>query len=152
MRQYRKGKRLIALCEQKILTVQRVMSRLNADRKELNEKIRQCDIELNSLEQVLKTLQFNDTSVTRADIFSQIKQQAMLLHQRGNVNLERSLHVENMHEIDNEIVQCQKRLAVVRRKEIKFTKWMQQGKQQWMMQQESVNEDEKLDLFPWMKR
>jgi hypothetical protein len=150
MRQYRKGKRLIALCEQKILTVQRVMSRLNADRKELNEKIRQCDIELNSLEQVLKTLQFNDTSVTRADIFSQIKQQAMLLHQRGNVNLERSLHVENMHEIDNEIVQCQKRLAVVRRKEIKFTKWMQQGKQQWVMQQESVNEDEKLDLFPWM--
>ena len=150
MRQYRKGKRLIALCEQKILTVQRVMSRLNADRKELNEKIRQCDIELNSLEQVLKTLQFNDTSVTRADIFSQIKQQAMLLHQRGNVNLERSLHVENMHEIDNEIVQCQKRLAVVRRKEIKFTKWMKQGKQQWVMQQESVNEDEKLDLFPWM--
>jgi len=152
MRQFRKGKRLISLCEQKSLAVQRVIARLNSDRKDLVEKIAQCDAELQSLEQVLKTLQFNDTSVTRAEIFSQIKQQAMLLHQRGNVNLERGMHIENVADIDTEIERCQKQLAVLKRKEMKFTKWMQQGKQRWMMQQESVSEDEKLDLFPWMTK
>ena len=152
MRQFRKGKRLISLCEQKSLAVQRVIARLNSDRKDLVEKIAQCDAELQSLEQVLKTLQFNDTSVTRAEIFSQIKQQAMLLHQRVNVNLERGMHIENVADIDTEIERCQKQLAVLKRKEMKFTKWMQQGKQRWMMQQESVSEDEKLDLFPWMTK
>lgn len=150
MRQFRKGRRLISLCEQKILNVQRVMARLNSDRKMLVEKIQQCDTEINSLDQVLRTLQFNDTSVTKAEIFNQIKQQAFLLHQRQSVTLERTLHMENIAEIDNELVLRQKDLAVIKRKEMKFTKWTQQGKQAWMMQQESVSEDEKLDLFPWI--
>ena len=150
MRQFRKGKRLISLCEQKIQSVQRVIVRLNSERKNLIEQIKLCESECSSLEQILLKLQFNETSVTKAEIYSQLKQKAFVLHQRQNVNLERTLHCENLTEVDDEIERSQKQLATIKRKEMKFSKWMQQGKQQWAMRQESVSEDDKQDIFPWV--
>jgi hypothetical protein len=150
MRQFRKGKRLVALCEQKIQGVQRVLARLNSERKNLIEQIAQCESEIRSLEQMLIKLQFNEISVTKAEIYGQLKQKAFFLHQRQNAHLERTLHIENLTEIDDEIARHQKQLAEIKRKEMKFTRWMQQGKQQWMMQQESVSEDDKQDIFPWV--
>jgi len=150
MRQFRKGKRLISLCEQKIQSVQRVIVRLNSERKNLIEQIKLCESECSSLEQMLLKLQFNETSVTKAEIYGQLKQKAFVLHQRQNVNLERTLHCENLTEVDDEIERSQKQLATIKRKEMKFSKWMQQGKQQWAMRQESVSEDDKQDIFPWV--
>ncbi|MET3108408.1 hypothetical protein AAKU67_002748 [Oxalobacteraceae bacterium GrIS 2.11] len=150
MRQYRKGQRLVALCEQKIQTTRRIMGRLNLDRKKLLEQIQECETELRTLDDMLTALQFSQTVVTKAQILNNLRQKALLLHQRQTVTLDRTLHLENVTEIDNEIVLCQKQLAAIARKEMKFTKWMKQGKQQWMMQQESISEDEKQDIFPWV--
>jgi chromosome segregation ATPase len=150
MRQYLKGKRLISLCKQKGMTMQRVIARLNSDRKKLVDMIHQCDEEIAALDGIVKTLEFHQTSVTRADIYGLIKQQAMILHQRHSILFERTNFQENIDDIDNEIKLCQKQFAVIQRKEMKFTDWMRKGKQVWTMQQESVNEDEKLDLFPWV--
>lgn len=152
MRQFLKGKRLISLCEQKNLAVQRVVARLNSERKQVIDQINQCEAEIRSLEDMLRTLQFNDESVTKAIIYAQLRQQSFILHQRQNVILEHSLYVEQIEEIDQQVVLCQNQLALIKRKEMKFTNWMLQGKRKWTMQQESVNEDEKLDLFPWIKR
>jgi len=150
MRQFRKGKRLISLCEQKIQSVQRIIVRLNSERKNLIEQINLCESEIRSLEEVLLTLQFNEISVTKSQIYSQLKQKAFILHQRQNISLERTLHCENLTEVENEIDRSQKQLASVKRKEMKFSKWMQQGKQKWAMRQESISEDDKQDIFPWV--
>ena len=150
MRQFRKGRRLIALCEQKVQEVQRSLMRLRAERTRLNEQIRQCENELRSLAQALTGLQINDASVTKADIYKQRKQQAIFLHQRLQVGLERNLHIENLAEIEMDIELMQKQLIVLKRKEMKFIKWTKDGRQQWQMKQDSAADDESQEMFPWL--
>jgi len=150
MRQFHKGRRLIALCVQKAQSVQRDIARLHSERNSLIERVAQCEAEITALDQVLATLKFAEALITKADIYKQLKQRALLLHQRHDVILDRTLQLERIEEIDQGIVLCQKQLAKIKRKEMKFIRWMQKGKQAWMEQQESINEDEKQDMFPWV--
>lgn len=150
MRQFRKGRRLIALCEQKVADVQRALLRMQSERSKLLEQITQCENELRSLAQALIGLHINDARVTRADIYLQRKQQAIFLHQRLQVDLERNLHLENLADLDLDIEQFQKQLAVLKRKEMKFIKWTRDGRRQWQMQQDSVADDESQEMLPWL--
>ena len=149
MRQFRKGRRLVALCEQKSQNVQRTLVRLNGQRGKVLEQIIQCDDELRSLGEALISLHIQQACVTRADIFRQRKRQAVLLHQRQQVSLERVILHENLAEIDLDIRMNQQQLAILKRKEMKFSKWVEQDRKQWMMRQDSVNEDESQEVFPW---
>jgi len=150
MRQFRKGRRLIALCEQKVQNVQRVLLRMQSERSKLIEQIKQCDYELEALAHALISLHLNDALVTRADIYRQRKQQAIFLHQRQQVSVERTIHLENLVDIDMDIQRHQTQLAVLKRKEMKFTKWTREGRQKWQLQQDSAADDESQDVLPWL--
>jgi len=151
MRPFRKGRRLIALCEQKTQNLQRSLAQLNSLRKKLLEQIAQCESELCSLEQALISLHINNVSVMKADIYQQRKRQAILLYQRQQINLERDLHLEDFSEIERDIQLHQKQLIILMRKEMKFTKWTQQERQKWLQQLDSGGEDENQDVLPWLK-
>ena len=151
MRQFRKGRRLIALCEQKTQNVQRSLAQLNAQRKILLAQVAQCDFELHSLEQALISLHINNASVTKADIYMQRKRQAIFLYQRQQINLERDLHLEDLSEIETDTQLYQKQLVILMRKEMKFTKWTQQDRQKWLQQQDASSEDENQDTLPWSR-
>jgi len=150
MRQFRKGRRLIALCEQKVQNLQRVLLRMQSERSKLIEQIKQCDYELEALAHALISLHLNDALVTRADIYRQRKQQAIFLHQRQQVSVERTIHLENLVDIDMDIQRHQTQLAVLKRKEMKFTKWTREGRQKWQLQQDSAADDESQDVLPWL--
>ena len=150
MRQFRKGRRLIALCEQKVQNLQRVLLRMQSERSKLIEQIKQCDYELEALAHALISLHLNDALVTRADIYRQRKQQSIFLHQRQQVSVERTIHLENLVDIDMDIQRHQTQLAVLKRKEMKFTKWTREGRQKWQLQQDSAADDESQDVLPWL--
>ena len=149
MRQFLKGRRLITLCEKKTQNAQRINAQLVTQHKELKEKIRLLEAELRSLEQALVMLQIQEASVTKADIYAQLKQQSILLHRRAQVTLEHTIDLENLEDVERDLQMNQKYIAVLKRKEIKFAKWTQHGKQKWMLQQDSLNEDETQETFPW---
>jgi len=150
MRQFRKGRRLIALCEQKVQNVHRALLRMQSERSKLIEQIKQCEYELESLAKALIALHFQDASVTKADIYRQRKQQSIFLYQRQQVSVERTIHLENLVEIDMDIRRHQTQLAVLKRKEMKFTKWTREGRQKWQMQQDSLADDESQEVLPWL--
>ena len=149
MRQFRKGRRLVALCAQKSQTVQRSLIRLNSERNHLIAQITQCDNALRSFSQALISLQINAISVTRADIYQQRKKQAVLLFQRQQASVERSILQENLADLDLDIELNKKQLAILKRKEMKFSKWVQQDRALWLLQQDSANEDDVQEVFPW---
>jgi hypothetical protein len=149
MRQFLKGRRLITLCEKKTQNAQRIKAQLATQCHELKEQISLCNAELHSLEQALVMLQIQEASVTKADIYHQRKQQAILLHRRAQITLEHTIAVENLEDVERDIKANQKYLAVLKRKEMKFSKWVQHGRKQWIGQQDSVAEDETQEVFPW---
>ena len=149
MEQFRKGKRLIALCDKKIQEVQSRLVRLAAERLSLLEQIRQCDAEIEKLTQVLNSHNFEGVSLTRADIFTQRRHNAVLLHQRLLTDMERTMHLEDIVEIEREIVLNHKQLALLKRKEMKFVRWTTQAKQHWLARLDATSEDEIQDGLPW---
>jgi len=149
MRQFLKGRRLITLCEKKTQNAQRIKAQLATQCHELKEQISLCKTELRSLEQALVMLQIQEASVTKADIYHQRKQQAILLHRRAQISLEHTIAVENLEDVERDIKVNQKYLAVLKRKEMKFSKWVEKGRKEWIGQQDSVTEDETQEIFPW---
>ena len=150
MEQFRKGKRLVALCDKKIQQVQTRLIRLAAERVSLLEQISQCDTEIEKLTEVLNSHNFEGVSLTRADIFSQRRHNAVLLHQRLLASMERTMHLEDVAEIEREIVLNQRRLALLKRKEQKFARWTAQAKQRWLTRLDAASEDEVQDGLPWI--
>lgn len=149
MEQFRKGRRLIALCDKKIQNVQSRLARLNTEKLALLEQIRHCETEIAHVTQVLNSHNFEGVSLTRADIFTQRRHNAVLLHQRLQINLERTMCLEDVADIEREIDLAQRQLAVLKRKELKFARWTAQTKQQWLARQDATNEDEIQDGLPW---
>lgn len=149
MEQFRKGRRLIALCDKKIQEVQGRLIRLNAERTSLLEQIDSCDAEIEQLTLMLNSHHFEGVFLTRADIFNQRRHNAVLLHQRLQASMERTMHVEDLVEIEYAIEQGQRQLAVLKRKEMKFSRWTAQTRQSWLARQDAASDDEIQDGLPW---
>lgn len=149
MRQFLKGQRLIKLCDQKTRTEQQQLSRHTRQRQRLIEEIERCTAEIQTLEQLMLAQQLNDVATTKADIYTLRREQALLLHQRAQLRLEHTMRLENLSDIEDEIVQCQRQLAFLKRREIKFTKWTQSTKKDWLLQKETTNENEQQENIPW---
>lgn len=149
MRPFRKGQRLISLCDQKTRREQQVMSRYVRRRNDLVEEIKKCEEEIRTLESLIASQQLNAVLATKAEIFVQRRQQVVLLHQRQQLKLDRTMSLENLQEVEQEIKQCQLQLASLKRKEIKFTKWTDATKKEWLMQRETTNELEQQESVPW---
>ena len=142
MEQFRKGRRLIALCNKKIQEVQSRLVRLNAERISMLQQIESCDAEIEQLTLILNSHNFAGVFLTRADIFNQRRHNAVLLHQRLQARMERTMHLEDMIEIEHEIELGQRQLAVLKRKEMKFFRWTAQSRQHWLARQDAASEDE----------
>lgn len=149
MRQFHKGQRLIKLCDQKTRTEQQVLSRNMRQRQNLLEEIERCKDELQTLEQLMIAQQLNDITSTKAEIYALRRQQAVLLHQRQQLRLEHTMRLENLSDIENEIAQCHRQLAFLKRREMKFTTWTKSSKKEWLLQKETINENEQQENVPW---
>jgi|GEM_PF-3390448 len=149
MRQFHKGLRLIKLCEQKTRTEQQVLSRNMRQRQNLIEEIERCKAEIQTLEQIMVAQQLNDVLATKAEIYTLRRQQAILLHQRQQLRLEHTMRLENLHDVENEIAQCHRQLAFLKRREMKFTTWTQSSKKDWLLQKETMNENEQQENVTW---
>lgn len=149
MRQFHKGQRLIKLCDQKTRTEQQVLLRHTRQRQRLLEEIERCKAEIRTLEQLMLSQHLNDVSSTKTEIYTLQRQQALLLHQRQQLRLEHTMCLENLSNVDNEIEQCQRQIAYLKRREIKFTKWTMGEKKEWLQQKEMMNESEQQERAPW---
>ncbi len=149
MRQFHKGQRLIALCDKKTRREQQVLSRCMRQKQELLDAIAQCDEELVTLDKVILSQQIHGVATTKVNIFIQRRQQVILLHQRQQLRLERAMRVDNLEDIEQEILQSQRQLAFLKRREIKFTKWTHSSKKEWLLQIETANEHELQESVPW---
>ncbi len=150
MLQFHKGQRLIVLCDKKIRTEQQTFSRYTRQRQELIETIEQIKNEIITLEKIMTAQQLNNVALTKAEIYVQRRQQAMLLHQRQQLRFEHSMQLENLYDVENEIAQCQRQLAFLKRREIKFTQWTKSTKKEWLLQKEVINENEQQENIPWL--
>ncbi|MCD6027540.1 MAG: hypothetical protein K0R08_2059 [Solimicrobium sp.] len=149
MRPFHKGQRLIKLCDQKTRAEQQVLSRNVRQRQNLIEEIERCKAELHTLEQLMLAQQLNDVSATKADIYELRRQQALLLYQRQQLRVEYGMRLEDLDDIDNEIMQCQRQIAFLKRREMKFTKWTQSTKKEWLLQRETTYENEQQENITW---
>jgi len=149
MRQFHKGQRLIKLCDQKTRTEQQLLARNMRQRQNLLEEIERCKAEMQTLEQIMLAQQLNDVASTKAEIYALRRQQAMLLHQRQQLRVEHTMRLEDLHDIDNEIAECHRQLAFLKRREMKFTKWTQSTKKEWLLQRETISENEQQENAPW---
>jgi len=149
MRQFHKGQRLIKLCDQQTRTAQQVMSRYVRQQKHLQEEIARCEAELQTLGDMILAQQLNNVTTNRAEIYAQRRQQAVLLHQCQQLRIEHMMRTENLHEVEYEITQCQRQLATLKRKEMKFTQWTRATKKEWLMQRELCSENELQEDIPW---
>jgi chromosome segregation ATPase len=149
MRQFHKGQRLIKLCDQKTRTEQQLLSRNMRQRQNLLDEIERCKAEIQTLEQMLIAQQLHGVATSKAEIYTLRRQQAILLHQRQQLRLEHTMREENLRDVDNEIAQCHRQLTILKRKEMKFTKWTQSSKKDWLLQKETSNEIEQQESAPW---
>lgn len=146
MRQYRKGRRLLALNEQKTDGAQRRMARLQAQRKALMDRVAGYDAELGSLQKALIGLHIQERSITRADIYRQRKKQVILLRQRQQLLFDRNICCEELAEVNLDIGMQQTLLAELKRKEAKFSRWTQHGKQLALRERDRQSDDDDQDL------
>lgn len=149
MRPFHKGQRLIKLCDQKTRTEQQTLFRHVRHRHDVLEEIERCKAEIRTLEDMMVAQQLNDVATTKPEIYELRRQQALLLHQRQQLRLEHTMHLENLHDIENEIAQCQRRLAFLKRREMKLSKWTHAVKKDWLLKKESANENELQESAPW---
>lgn len=149
MRQFHKGQRLIKLVDQKTRTEQQVLSRSARQRQNLIDEIEQCKAEIQTLEQIMLAQQLNNVAATKAEIYELRRQQALLLHQRQQLRLEHSMRLENLRDVEIQITQCQRQLAFLKRREMKFTKWTKAEKKEWLLQKETTNDNEQQENAPW---
>lgn len=149
MRQFHKGQRLIKLCDQKTRTEQQLLSRNMRQRQTLLDEIERCKAEIQTLEQIMVAQQLNDVASTKAEIYALRRQQAMLLHQRQQLRLEQTMLLENLQDVENEIAECHRQLAFLKRREMKFTKWTQSTKKEWLLQRETISENEQQETASW---
>jgi len=149
MRQFHKGQRLIKLCDQKTRAEQQVLSRNMRQRQNLLDEIERCKAEIQTLEQIMLAQQLNEVATTRTEIYALRRQQALLLHQRQQLRLEHTMRLENLHDIENEIAECHRQLAFLKRREMKFTKWTHSTKKEWLLQRETMSENEQQENVPW---
>ena len=149
MRQFHKGQRLIKLCDQKTRTEQQVLARNMRQRQNLIEENERCEAEIQTLEQIMVAQQLNDVLATKAEIYTLRRQQSILLHQRQQLRLEHTMRLETLRDIENEITQCHRQLAFLKRREMKFTKWTQSSKKDWLLQKEMINENEQQENATW---
>ncbi len=145
MQQYRKGRQLVSLCEQKIQDVRRSLMRDNLEKKEIIKQIRELEAQIRDFQHAIVAKQIANGYVTKADIYGQRKQLAILLHQRQQALHEHELLVEDLSQLELTMRQSQKMLSYLSRKEKKFTKWTHLVKQQWGMRQDSAIEEETQD-------
>lgn len=149
MRQFHKGQQLIALCDQKTRSAQQALSRSIRHKQYLLEEIQQRKNELQTLENAIIAQHLHDITATKTEIYTQRRQQTILLYQRQQFRLEHTMLLENLRDVEKEIILCQRQLAYLKRREIKFTQWTQSAKKEWLQQREIANEHELEEAIPW---
>ena len=145
MQQYRKGRRLVSLCQQKIQDAQRNLARDNLEKKQIIEQMKQLEAQLRDFADAIIAQQIANGAVTRAEIYDQRKQLAILLHQRQQAQHEHNLLTDDLSQIEFSISQHQKLLSQLTRKEKKLTQWTQFVKNQWAMRNDSAVDEETQD-------
>ena len=115
----------------------------------LQQQQQQYQEQLASIEQMLRSQQLHGVEITRADLFDFRRHQAILLFQREQIRLDALLLDEQIKSVEEELQQCRQRLLFLKRREMKFSQWLQTMRTTWLQEQESTSENDNQDNVPW---
>lgn len=149
MQPFHKGQKLIMLCEQRTRATQQVLARHVREKQRILDEIETCKKELQAIHELLVTQRLNNVATTRAKIYVQRRQQALLLHRRQSLRLEQNMRVEKISEIDEDIKNCRHQLVLLKQRETKFIDWTSMTKKEWLLKKEIINEQEIEEYAPW---
>ncbi|STQ90125.1 hypothetical protein [Iodobacter fluviatilis] len=149
---WHKGRKLLMLSERKTQIQQRLLSLQRQALASQEAQLLVIEASLQNVQTTLSAQYLNAIAVSKAQLFEQRRQQAVLLCEIQKLRLEHLQCKQQCELLKEQLGTIQIRLRELDHKALKFERWTKGEKQRWNLQALSSEEAEGQETMPWSGR